>query len=793
MAVRADDASVVPVEYSVTDGLAGDIAVTDDVVVVGQVEGTREGERGGLVAYDRETGAVLPWFADVVGFATGFAESDGILYMTGVRKAGAETRNGLAAFDLATGELVPWAPGVEGSSSPTEVAVAGDTVAVAGGSLMLGGVERRDLAAVELRTNEVLPFDARIQPWLECCGFNERGRVDGLAMAGGALWVGGSFSRFGADQDRPYLAQVDPVTGAVGPAPAEPSGKVFEVHASGGRVYFGGLFSWVDGQLRQRVAAVDAVTGVLDPFVHELDCEARAFAPLATSLLVGGCFDYGAEGLRSVDPATGGPGSVPVPEAVFGGVNTIAPDGAGGVWVGGGFYHLSDGSPGKLARLRADGSVDSRVPVLDDDDSVYSLAVNGPETYVGGYWGLIGGVPRGWATVLRSDGSVGRWDPQPHGTPHALVALPDGGVLVGGDFDSMELGHTVGLARFGPARTMPTPQLLSVPTVVGDRHVEGNQYISGGDFSASPHRREIRWLRCDASGAGCSDTGRRERGMVLRPEDIGHRFRIEVVAANDSRTSATVRSAPGPVVEGRLPVGVNPPPINGELREGATLSVNGIGDWYNGPTSFRHQWLRCPVGCTAIPGATGSSYTLTEADVNAAITLRIWGRNAAGETALGFRGVGPILPAEGARAPVNLRRPAISGVLRNPTTLFADNGVWENYPDTVYLSWERCSAGGTDCVQKRNGKAFRITAGDAGYRFRVRVVGENEAGRSAELYSELSPVMPATSPTPSPSPTPTPSPTPSPTPAPQPTPDPGSSVDVPPETEPAWQTIRLRR
>lgn len=744
IAVRESDASLVPVEYHVhgDSPSAGELLVTDDLVIAGAVTATREGARHGLAAYDRATGALLPWFEDVWGSPRTFAVSGRTVYVNGITKVGDEPRNGLAAFDLETGEFLPWAPaGPRGAVQ--ELEVAGGQIAVGGGFRTVAGVQRRDLAAVDLRTNQVTDFDARMALWYECCGPTEAGRVDGLALAGGSLWVGGSFSRFGADQDRPYLARLNPVTGAVGPAVPAPGWKVAELYAAGGRVYLGGSFATVGGQERRRIAALDAATGALTPFANSFDCDVRAFAPLGAELLVGGCFDGG--GLRSLDPVTGATGSIATPSASPEWVDALAGDSRGGAWVGGDYWSLGGaGGPEGFARVRPDGSVDESAPRVGYDDEAHALAVAGNEVYLAGWFWELGGLGRDHAAVVRADGSVGRWQPKPHGSTLALATVPDGGVLMGGSFGSMELAAASGLARFGPARQTSAPALVAPPVVTGDRHVEGGQTTDGGDYSGSPHDRDIRWLRCDAAGAGCVDTGRTGIGMLIQAEDVGHRFRVEVTASNDGGDSGPVRSEPGPLVTGEIPESHNQPEVAGDKREGATLTMTSQGSWSGGPTAFRYQWLRCSSSCRRIPGATGTSYTLTAADVNTSLALEVRGSNAAGEGGGRSRDYGPILPAAGARRPQNLVVPVVRGVIRNPTTLFADRGEWSNYPDYVHHTWERCTADGGSCESTGyNSETYRVTAEDAGYRLRVAARGENELGYSDTVYSEPSPVIPA--------------------------------------------------
>jgi hypothetical protein len=71
------------------------------------------------------------------------------------------------------------------------------------------------------------------------------------------------------------------------------------------------------------------------------------------------------------------------------------------------------------------------------------------------------------------------------------------------------------------------------------------------------------------------------------------------------------------------PVNSTRPTISGIPEQGQTLSVT-QGTWSNGPTSIGHQWADCNSSgsaCSPIAAATGSTYTLTAADVGSSIRV----------------------------------------------------------------------------------------------------------------------------------------------------------------------------
>jgi len=80
-----------------------------------------------------------------------------------------------------------------------------------------------------------------------------------------------------------------------------------------------------------------------------------------------------------------------------------------------------------------------------------------------------------------------------------------------------------------------------------------------------------------------------------------------------------------------VPVDASPPAISGNAEEAQTLAAQ-PGNWSNSPTSTGYQWLRCKGGgCTAVAGATGSTYELGAQDVGATMVLRESAANADGQ------------------------------------------------------------------------------------------------------------------------------------------------------------------
>src|SRR5512139_244906 len=105
-----------------------------------------------------------------------------------------------------------------------------------------------------------------------------------------------------------------------------------------------------------------------------------AIATLGNTVYVGGAFTHMGPASGSacaLDPATGKPLGLP---RILGAVNAIAPDGAGGWFVGGAFTHVGGVPRQRLAHILPDGTLSSWDP--NPSNTVNSLARSGNVLYV---------------------------------------------------------------------------------------------------------------------------------------------------------------------------------------------------------------------------------------------------------------------------------------------------------------------------------------------------------------------------------------------------------------------------
>ena len=214
-------------------------------------------------------------------------------------------------------------------------------------------------------------------------------------------------------------------------------------------------------------------------------------------------------------------------------------------------------------------------------------------------------------------------------------------VLTGADIDStvrseVTASNTAGsaIALSAPTSTVdPAPPVnTTVPTVGGD--LRDGQTLTAGDgiWTGTPTiSYEQQWQRCADDGTACVDiAGATGSTYVLTADDIGHAVRVEVTATNLAGNDVA-NSLPTDAVVAAPPTNTVVPTLSGTPRDGQTLTLDD-GDL----DRHRDDRLRLRLAalrrrganCLAIAGETGTSYTLTAADIDATIRALVTASNA---------------------------------------------------------------------------------------------------------------------------------------------------------------------
>jgi hypothetical protein len=174
----------------------------------------------------------------------------------------------------------------------------------------------------------------------------------------------------------------------------------------------------------------------------------------------------------------------------------------------------------------------------------------------------------------------------------------------------------------------------------------------------------------------------------------------------------------------------------GKERVGTLLTVN-PGSWKGAPSpAIGIQWVSCPsfskvatvaprADCSVIPGATGTTYTLTPADAGHYIAAQV--------SATNFLSMASRLSPTTAlvyQVPVNSTPPSIPGPIAAGARIAVDNGVWAASPAPKFsYQWELCrnATNEATCVKIKGATAqtYVARATHVGRYYRAIVTAKN--------------------------------------------------------------------
>jgi len=261
--------------------------------------------RRGLVALSASTGAVDATFTgSVVGSVNTLGVDPGATQLfaggsfSGVTMGTTTTARGsLAAFAVSGNTLEPFAPAANGAVNALAFDGAG-SLYVGGAFTTVGGQARPYLA--QLTTAGVVSaFAGGVAGCHGTHGTNYQytfypctPTVDALGVANGTLYATGLFSSAGG-QVRHNAAAYTLSTGALTTWDPRPSNEGRAVSGTGSAVFLGGDLTSVGGLLRTGLAAIDTTTGAADPaFTANTNGAVDVLKPALTNttLMVGGDF-----------------------------------------------------------------------------------------------------------------------------------------------------------------------------------------------------------------------------------------------------------------------------------------------------------------------------------------------------------------------------------------------------------------------------------------------------------------------------------------------------------------------
>lgn len=368
---------------------------------------------------------------------------------------------GSLMLDKSTGEYDQTYPVVNGNVYAS-VSDGSGGIFIGGSFTTVGGVSRNYLAHIT--------SSGTVSNWNP----NPNGSVNALAVDNGIVYVGGSFTVIDGQSDS-CLSSFDVATKTYNPSfqPDRIVGNSFSnVHSLcvyGGKLYVAGSFDSIGVVARQRIAAVDKNTGVIDSWnpspTHWSDENALSVVAMAAyngTLIVAGNFTtIGGVNRRSiakVDTVTGSGASWdadidPYIISGFFGADTTSSVRAlyvkgDTLYAGGSFQGFQNQISYGVAAVNAStGSfIPNAVPLMGSNSAASFFSLDGTTLYIGGNYATIGGQQRkNLSAVNTTTGAVLSWNPAVSDEVNTIISSGTK-TYIGGGFYSAN-----GVVRYGLA------------------------------------------------------------------------------------------------------------------------------------------------------------------------------------------------------------------------------------------------------------------------------------------------------------------------------------------------------
>jgi alpha-tubulin suppressor-like RCC1 family protein len=251
------------------------------------------------------------------------------------------------------------------------------------------------------------------------------------------------------------------------------------------------------------------------------------------------------------------------------------------------------------------------------------------------------------------------------------------------------------------------------------------------------------WESCNSYGGSCKNIeGATASTYVLGVGNIGNTLRVRVSASETSGTTGQTSIATQSIAAEKHPVSEGAPAVFGTGLKGQVLT-GVVGKWSNESSiAYSYQWDRCNASgesCSAISGATASTYTLTESDVASTLRMLVTATNESGSTTATSAATAVISRT----TLVNVVAPSITGTHEIGRTLSADRGIWTGEGALAYTyKWERCNEKGESCtvITGAAEASYIAASADVGKALRVVVTAEGTAGKES-VNSVVTPVI----------------------------------------------------
>lgn len=198
----------------------------------------------------------------------------------------------------------------------------------------------------------------------------------------------------------------------------------------------------------------------------------------------------------------------------------------------------------------------------------------------------------------------------------------------------------------------------------------------------------------------------------LTGSDVGATISVRVTGTElDYTTTSTTSAQTTAIGVGTLTS--TTPTISGTVSVGSTLTASAA-SWGPGTVALTYQWINSVTG--DIPGATTTSYVVTQGDYQAKLSVRVTGTKGGYTTA----SVTSAQTAQVAAGALIARTPTITGSATVGLPLTAVPGVWG--PGTVALAYQWVNSATGD-IPSATSSTYTPVVGDLGATISVRVTG----------------------------------------------------------------------
>jgi hypothetical protein len=255
------------------------------------------------------------------------------------------------------------------------------------------------------------------------------------------------------------------------------------------------------------------------------------------------------------------------------------------------------------------------------------------------------------------------------------------------------------------------------------------------------------WQDCTAAAVCTNITGATSQTYQVASTDAGYFIQSIVTATNAAGSG--MQTSLNQVLVPTSPANSSAPTItdaNGNtagevILPGDNLTAN-IGTWTptNGNNQYTYQWNDCDMNgdnCSAIGGATHSTYQVQSSDVGYTIEVAVTAANLTGTTADSAPPTGLVTAPPTASSAPQVSDTTTPGTLAAPgDTLSTTTGAWGGSLATYGYVWQDCtSANVCSNIGGQTGSTYQVQASDEGYSIQSVVTATNAAGSNEQTSS----------------------------------------------------------